>query len=86
MSVVHIALDMKVAVYTNGPVIAEFEKATTLVRKPKLAPRRDRWHLLIRKASPNDDALLHIAFLRNEKHLVTGLGWADHSPPISDPL
>jgi hypothetical protein len=65
MLVVYIALDMKVTVYANGPIVAEFEEAATLVHKPKLATWRRRRHLLIRKASSNDDALLYITFVWN---------------------
>jgi hypothetical protein len=86
MLVVHVTLDMKVAIHANGPVIRKLEKAATLVHEPEFTIGYCGWHLIIRKASSNDDALFHVAFLGNEKHLITRVGWAGHSPPVSDPL
>jgi len=58
MLVIYLAQDMKVSAYTNLSVVAELKRATTLVQEPKFTPRYYRWHLLLRKASSNYDALL----------------------------
>jgi hypothetical protein len=86
MLIIHIPLDMKVAFHANGSIVAKLEKTATLMHKPKLTRWCHGWHLLIRKAPANDNALLHIPFLGNEEHLVAWIGWADHSPATSHPL
>lgn len=86
MLVVHIALDMKVAVHADGPIIAKFQEAATLMYKPELATWRRRRHLVIGEATSDDDTLFYVAFLGNQKHLITGVGWAGHSPSAADPL
>ena len=86
MLVIHIALDMKVAVHADGPVIAKFKKAAALMNEPEFSAGRCRWGLIVRKASSNDDALFYVALLGDKKHLITRIGWADHSPSAADPL
>jgi hypothetical protein len=86
MAIVHVALDMEIAIYANSPIVAELEKAAALVNEPKLTLRHVRRHLLIREASANDDTLFHIPLLRNNEHLITGTGGTDQSPTASHPL
>lgn len=86
VAVVHITGDMEVTSYTDGPVVAELEKAAALVNQPKLTAGCGRGHLLDGEDSSDNHALLDIAFLRDKKHLVAWGRRAYHSPAISDPL
>jgi hypothetical protein len=86
VSVVHIAGDMEVACDTDCPVVTKLEKAAALVDQPKLTAGCGWWHLLDGEDPSDDYTLLDIAFLRDEKYLVTGGRRANHPPAISDPL
>lgn len=86
MAIVHVALDMEIAVYANSPIVAELEKAAALMNEPKFAGGHVRRRLLVREASTNDDTLFHIALLRNNQHLITRTGGTNQSPTASHPL
>jgi hypothetical protein len=64
--VVDIALYVEVARDLDGSIVAELQKAATLVNEPKLTHRCIRRHLLSGVRPPYDDALLHISFLWNQ--------------------
>ena len=55
------------------PSLQSLREATVLVHEPKFAHWRSGWHLLDGKNSANNDTLLNIALLGDEKHLVAGL-------------
>jgi hypothetical protein len=77
---------MEVASDTDGPVVTKLEKAAALVDQPKLTAGRGWWHVFDGEDSSDDYALLDVAFLGDEKYLVTWGRRAYHPPTVSDPL
>jgi hypothetical protein len=86
LSIVYVAGDVKISTNANSPVITELEKATALMNHPEFAPRRRRGHLFDGKDPADNNTLLDISLLRDEKHLVAGAWWARQSPAVSHPL
>ncbi len=83
---IDIADDVEVAVNPNRSIVAELERTTALMHKPKFAYRSSRWHLVDGKNSTNNNTLFNVALLRDEKYLVTWLRRAGRPPTVPHPL
>jgi hypothetical protein len=77
---------MEVAVDADRSVVAQLEKTTTPVYKPKLAWWSSGGHLIDGKNPADNNTLFDIALLRDEKNLVSRARRAGQPPAISDPL
>ena len=85
MGVVDIAGDVEVAFDLHGAVVLQLEEAAGAVDEPELARWGWRWRGGGGPGRRQEEAVLGVALLWDDQHLIARRGWAEQAPAVAGP-